>query len=81
MLRKIALGLVAAGSLALASFAPTTDASAHDNGPRFRGHHHGFGVHRGWHGARAHFRHHGCIQHRLVKTRWGVRYRPINVCR
>ncbi|MDQ8729896.1 hypothetical protein [Bradyrhizobium sp. LHD-71] len=80
MLRKFALGLVAAGSLGIAAFAPTS-ASAYHDGPHFRGHHHGFGMHRGWHGARAHSRHHGCIQQRLVRTPWGFRYRPVNVCR
>lgn len=79
MLRQIALGLVAAGALGIAAFAPT-GASAHD-GPHFRNGHHGFGMHRGWHGARAHFRHRGCIQPRLVQTPWGPRYRAVNVCR
>ena len=80
MLRNFALGLVAAGSLGIAAFAPTS-ASAYSDRPHFRGHHHGFGVHRGWHGARAHFRRHGCMQHRLVQTPWGPRYRTVNVCR
>jgi hypothetical protein len=81
MFRKLALGLVAAGSLGIAAFAPSS-ASAHDGGPHLdRGGHHGFGMHRHWHDSRAHFRHHGCIQQRLVKTPWGFRYRPVNVCR
>ena len=82
MLRKFALGLVAAGSLGIAALAPTTASAQHDR-PHFRGpgHHHGFGMHRGWRHARAHIRHHGCIQQRLVKTPWGFRYRPVNVCR
>ncbi len=84
MLRKLALGLVAAASLGIAAFAPTS-ASAYHDGPHYRGGHHGFGVHRGWHGwrgAHAHFRHnHGCIQQRLVPTPWGPRYRTVNVCR
>ena len=81
MLRKFALGLVAAASLGIAAFAPTS-ASAYNDGPHYRGGHHGFGVHRGWHGARAHFRHnHRCIQQRMVPTPWGPRYRTINVCR
>lgn len=83
MFRKLALGLVATASLGLAAFAPTS-ASAYHDGPHFRGHHHhhGFGLHRGWHGARAHFRHHGCIQKRMIKTPWGgYRYRTVNVCR
>lgn len=86
MLRKLALGLVAAGSLGIAAFAPTS-ASAYYDGPYFGGGyggHHGFGMHRGWYGwrdAQAHFRHHGCIQQRLVPTPWGPRYRTVNVCR
>ena len=80
MLRKLALALVAAATVGIAAFAPTS-ASARNDGPHFRGHHHGFGMHRGWHGARAHFHHHGCIQQRLVPTPWGPRYRTVNVCR
>lgn len=85
MFRKVALALAAAGSLGIAAFAPSS-ASAYDGGPHFNRGHHGFGVHRGWHDSRAHFRHHhfrhhGCIQQRLVKTPWGFRYRPVNVCR
>lgn len=83
MLRKLALGLVAAASLGIAAFAPTTSASAND-GPHYRGGNHGFGMHRNWHGwrgAHAHFRHRGCIQQRLVPTPWGPRYRTVNVCR
>jgi hypothetical protein len=93
MFRKLALGLVAAGSLGMAAFAPTS-ASAYDNGPHFGGghqgyrmHREGYGMHRGWHGwhgwrgARAEFGHRGCIQQRLVPTPWGPRYRPVNVCR
>lgn len=81
MFRKLALGLVAAGSLGIAAFAPTS-ASAYDGGPHFRGGEHGFGMHRGWQDSQARFRHHGgCIQQRLVRTPWGFRYRPVNVCR
>ncbi len=93
MLRKLALGLVAAASLGIAAFAPTSASAyydgphyrgGHHDGSHYRGGHHGFGVHRGWHGwrgAHAHFRHHGCIQQRLVPTPWGPRYRTVNVCR
>ena len=90
MLRKFALGLVAAGALGIAAFSPTS-ASAWQDGPRFGRHDdfrihrdrhdHGHGMHRGWHGARAHFHHRGCIQQRLVPTPWGPRYRTVNVCR
>ena len=79
MLRKFAVGLVAAGALAIAAFVPTS-ASAYQDGPQFRGQS-GFGMHRGWHGARAQYRHHGCIQQRMVRTPWGFRYRSVNVCR
>jgi Spy/CpxP family protein refolding chaperone len=80
MLRKLALGLAAAGSLGIAAFAPSS-ASAYDGGSHYHRGHHGFGMHRHWHGSHAHFRHHGCIQQRLVRTPWGFRYRPVNVCR
>ena len=79
MLRKFALGLVAAGALGIAAFSPTS-ASAYDNGPHF-GRHQNFGVHRGWQGARAYFRHHNCLQQRMVRTPFGPRYRTVNVCR
>jgi len=81
MFRKLALGLVAAGSLGVAAFAPQS-ASAHDFGPRFDRGYHGFGMHRDWQDSQARFRHHGgCIQQRMVRTPWGFRYRPVNVCR
>jgi Spy/CpxP family protein refolding chaperone len=80
MLRKLALGLAAAASLGLAAFAPTA-ASAYSDGPHFRGHHNGFGMHRGWHGWRGAQARGGCIQQRLVPTPWGPRYRTVNVCR
>lgn len=81
MFRKLALGLVAAASLGLAAFAPSA-ASAYDGKGGFDRGHHGFGMHRGWADSNAHFRHrHGCIQQRLVRTPWGFRYRPVNVCR
>ena len=85
MLRKFALGLVAAGALGIAAFSPTS-ASAWDNGPHFGHHenfgrHQDFGMHRGWYGAQAYFRHQGCLQQRLVPTPWGPRMRTVNVCR
>ena len=81
MFRKHALGLVAAGSLGVAAFAPQS-ALAYDNGPQFDRGHHGFGMHRNWHDSQARFGHHGgCTQQRLVRTPWGFRYRPVNVCR
>ena len=82
MLRKFALGLVAAGALGLAAFAPTA-ASAHD-GQGFGRDGYGHGMHRGWYGANAYFRHHhphNCLQQRPVWTPWGYRYRMVNVCR
>ena len=80
MLRKLALGFVAAASLGLAAFVPTA-ASAYSDRPHFRGHHNGFGMHRGLHGWRGAHARSGCMQQRLVSTPWGPRYRAVNVCR
>lgn len=87
MLRKLALGLVAAVALSTTALIPTT-ASAGGHG----GHHGGFhGGHGGFHGG-----HHGgfhggsrfiagggyggCYVKRLVDTPYGLRYRVVNVC-
>ncbi len=74
MFRKIALGLIAAGSLGAAALAPTA-ASAH-------GFHHwgpgwGFGYGGGLYvntGVS------NCYQERVVQTRHGMRVRVVNVC-
>ena len=79
MYRKLALGLVAAASVAAAALAPT-GASAHG----WHGHHH-----HGWHG-----HHHGwrgpvfiagsygggCYVTRRVLTKYGYRLRTFNIC-
>lgn len=85
MFRTLALGLIAAASLGLAALAPTA-ASAYDGGHDMRRGHAGHGYHRyapvpRWHGARAQYRHRGCMQQRLVPTPFGPRYRTVNVCR
>jgi hypothetical protein len=77
MLRKIALGLIAAASLSFAAVAP---ASAH-------------GFHGGWgHGGWGYGHGYGfgglyintgvsdCYQQRMVQTRYGLRLRTVNVC-
>jgi hypothetical protein len=84
MLRKIALTLVAAASLAATALAPTS-ASA------FHGVWHGGGWHGGWHhgwggprifvGGPAYYGGYGgCYVRRLVPTPWGPRRRLVNRC-
>ena len=84
MFRKLALGLVAAGSLGVAALAPSS-ASAFWAGPHGYGYGYGFGMHRNWAPAPVRFGFGGlgggCIRQRLVETPWGFRYRPVNVCR
>jgi len=74
MFRKLALGLIAAGSLGVAALAPTA-ASAH-------GFHHGWG--HGWGfgygGLYVNTGVSNCYQERVVQTRHGLRVRVVNVC-
>ena len=77
MLRKFALGLIAAAALSFAALAPSA-ASAH-------------GMHGGWgHGGWGHGFGVGglyintgvsdCYQQQMVQTRFGLRLRTVNVC-
>jgi hypothetical protein len=63
MLRKLALGLVAAAAVGIAAFAPTS-ASASPDGLNYNRGHHGHGMHHGHHGAGVHRGHHGFGMHR-----------------
>ncbi len=76
MFRKLALGLIAAGSLGVAALAPTA-ASA---GGGFYPHHH-WG--HGWGYGGGIYLNTGvsnCYQERVVQTRHGLRVRVVNVC-
>lgn len=75
MFRKLALGLIAAGSLGVAALAPTA-ASAHGL------HHWGHGWAPGWGygGIYVNTGVSNCYQERLVQTRHGLRVRVVNVC-
>ena len=80
MIRKLALGFVAAATISAAALAPTA-ASAK-----------GFGFGGGWHHHHHHFGGLGigligagiatesCLVSRPVLTPWGYRYRLVNVC-
>lgn len=79
MFRKLALGLIAAGSLGVAALAPTA-ASA---GGGFHPHHHwghGWGPGFGYGGIYVNTGISNCYQERLVRTRHGMRVRVVNVC-
>ncbi|QQO19587.1 hypothetical protein JJB98_06560 [Bradyrhizobium diazoefficiens] len=75
MFRKLALGLIAAGSLGVAALAPTA-ASAHGF------HHWGHGWAPGWGygGIYVNTGVSNCYQERLVQTRHGLRVRVVNIC-
>lgn len=75
MFRKLALGLIAAGSLGLAALAPTA-ASAHG----FHHWGHGWGPGWGYGGIYVNTGVSNCYQERLVQTRHGLRVRVVNVC-
>jgi len=76
MLRKLTLGLVAAASLSAMALAPSA-ASAHPWGGwgGFHHYHHGFGI-----GYIAGPAYDGCYAPRRVLTRFGYRWRTVNVC-
>jgi hypothetical protein len=76
LIRKLTLGLLAAGSISAASLIPSA-ASAHG----FHG--------RGWHGHHGFYGgptfvvgggYNDCLQRRVVETRRGPRVRLVNVC-
>ncbi|WP_407185776.1 hypothetical protein [Bradyrhizobium centrosematis] len=75
MFRKLALGLIAAGSLGVAALAPTA-ASAHG----FHHWGHGWGPGWGYGGIYVNTGVSNCYQERLVQTRHGLRVRVVNVC-
>ncbi|MBP0111826.1 hypothetical protein [Bradyrhizobium vignae] len=75
MLRKLALGLIAAGSLGAAALAPTA-ASAHG----FHHWGHGWGPGWGYGGIYVNTGVSNCYQERVVRTRHGLRVRVVNVC-
>ncbi|AWM09778.1 hypothetical protein [Bradyrhizobium symbiodeficiens] len=75
MFRKLALGLIVAGSLGVAALAPTAASAG-----GFYPHHH-WG--HGWgHGGGIYLNTgvSNCYQERLVRTRHGLRVRVVNVC-
>lgn len=74
MFRKLALGLIAAGSLGAAALAPSA-ASAHGIG-----FHHHWNPGWGYGGLYINTGVSNCYQERLVQTRHGVRVRLVNVC-
>lgn len=72
MFRKLALGLIAAGSLGVAALAPTA-ASAH-------GFHQHWGHGWGFGGVYVNTGVSNCYQERVIQTRHGLRVRVVNVC-
>jgi hypothetical protein len=86
MFRKLTLALIAAASLSIAAFAPSSaSASGIHVGIG------GIGFHSGWHGGYGHRVYGGpslyvgdvstgCMQKRYVETRRGTRLRWVNVC-
>lgn len=74
MFRKLALGLIAAGSLGAAALAPSV-ASAHGIG-----FHHHWSPYWGVGGVYINTGVSNCYQERLVQTRHGLRVRLVNVC-
>lgn len=77
MFRKLALGLIAAGSLGVAALAPTA-ASAGGFHHNHWGHHWAPGW--GFGGLYVNTGISNCYQERLVRTRHGLRVRVVNVC-
>lgn len=78
MYRKIALGLIAAAALSATALIPS-DASA-KGWKHHHHHHHGFHGHWGPRLAIGGGYYGGCYVKRLVETRYGLRYRTVNVC-
>jgi hypothetical protein len=85
MFRKLMLAFAAAGALGTASLASTTPAAAWYGGWH-GGWHGGWGHHHVWGGPRivvagpSYVVANSCLRRQLVQTRWGVRYRTVNVC-
>lgn len=76
MFRKLALGLIAAGSLGIAALAPTAASAG-----GFHHHHWGHGWGPGWGiGGVYNTGVSNCYQERVVQTRHGLRVRVVNVC-
>jgi hypothetical protein len=76
MLRKIALGLIAAASLSVAAIAPASAHGMHGGGGW--GHHGGYG--HGFGGLYINTGVSDCYQQQMVQTRFGLRLRTVNVC-
>ena len=81
MLRKLALGLVAAATLSAMALAPSA-ASAKPWGPGWGGgwHHHHFGHGFGIGYIGAAYADEGCYVTRRVRTPFAYRLRTVNVC-
>ena len=77
MFRKLALGLIAAGSLGAAALAPT---AASAGGFHYHGHHNHWGPGWGFGGVYVNAGVSNCYQERVVQTRHGLRVRVVNVC-
>ena len=77
MFRKLALGLIAAGSLGAAAIAPT---AASAGGFHYHGHHNHWGPGWGFGGVYVNTGVSNCYQERVVQTRHGLRVRVVNVC-
>jgi hypothetical protein len=79
MLRKIALGLIAATALTLAAAAPAAAGPFHHHHHHgYWGHGHGFGL--GFGGIYVNTGINNCLQQQWVETRRGLRLRTVNVC-
>jgi hypothetical protein len=78
MLRKIALGLIAAASLSVAAIAPASAHGMHGGGGW--GHHGDWGHGYGFGGLYINTGVSDCYQQQMVQTRFGLRLRTVNVC-
>ena len=77
MLRKIALGLIAATTLTLAAAAPASAGGFH-HGHWGWGHGYGYGL--GFGGLYINTGLSDCYQQQWIQTRHGMRLRTVNVC-
>ena len=78
MLRKIALGLIAAASLSVAAMAPASAHGMHGGGWGHGGWGHGHGY--GFGGLYINTGVSDCYRQQMVQTRYGLRLRTVNVC-